>query len=508
MKAVSPAGPLSDLLIASPHGERTFLQGPSPVTYAQARRQTLQVAAWMRQNGVRSGDRVMIALANGPEVPLIAFAAAHLGAIFVVVNNQLKPYGFQQFYQQCEPRLVFLDETTAALAGEISNAKIISVGNKIACAESTFADILQTAAPDPQPFCGNPADPVCLIFTSGSTGMPRGVMLSHDNLRFVLAAIQERLQYRTDDVIGVFLPLSFDYGLYQIFLAAQAGAAVYLGRPEMIGPEILKILAAQKISVLPGVPTLFAALLKMLARSPRPLPHLRAVTNTGEKLPRAHVDQLLKFFPSLKVFLMFGLTECKRVSILLPEEMPQRPGSVGRPLTGTEVRVIDEQGRPLPPGETGELVVRGPHVALGYWRAGAETAQRFRRDADGARELHSGDLCSLDADGFLYFHGRKDTLLKHHGFRLSPLEIEEAACGIPGVIEAGAVKSEADDRLHLFISAKDSGLTAAQVVEELQKRLEPVKVPDQVHMIPELPKTANRKIDRKLLQARLAEPHD
>jgi acyl-coenzyme A synthetase/AMP-(fatty) acid ligase len=450
----------------------------------------------------------MIVTTNRIEVALLAFAVARLAAIFVVINNSIKSYGLKQILEQCEPSVVVLDETTLALANDVAGAKIISVGNsQPAGVHFSFDEIMQMPDPGPQRFPGIDLDPVCLVFTSGSTGKPRGVMLSHDNIRFVVAAIQERLQYRPDDAIGVFLPLSFDYGLYQIFLAVQAGASVFIGRPEMIGPEILKILARQNISVLPGVPTVFAAMLKMLERSPQPLPHLRAVTNTGDKLPRAYVRQLLKIFPNLQVFLMFGLTECKRVSILLPGEMPHRPDSVGRPLAGTEVYVIDDNGRRLAPGEIGELVIRGRHVALGYWRAEEETKQRFRQNgSSGLRELHSGDSCSVDSSGYICFFGRKDTLLKHRGFRISPLEIEEAACSIPGISEAGVVKSETDDALHLFVSLRNQDITSQQIVAELQSRLEPVKIPDRVHVIAELPKTANRKIDRKLLRNQLAAP--
>lgn len=488
--------------------ERSFLVGQSTLNYREAAIQTRKIAAWLQAHGIQRGDRVMILTANRPEVALIAYAVARIAAIFVVINNAIKPYGLQQILDQCEPKLVLLDESTLPLAAEIKTAKKIFIGEtKPAQTDFSFSELLSADDPGHQKFPGIDIDPVCLLFTSGSTGKPRGVTLSHDNIRFVVAAIQERLQYRTEDTVGIFLPLSFDYGLYQIFLATQAGAAAFIGKPENIGPEILKILAAQKISVLPGVPTLFAAMLKMLERRPQELPHLRAVTNTGDKLPRAYVEQLLKFFPSLRVFLMFGLTECKRVSILLPEEMAARPGSVGRPLVGTEVYVIDEEGQRLPPGEPGELVVRGRHVALGYWRAEEETRQRYRLDiTTGLRELYSGDSCSVDEGGYIYFYGRMDTLLKHRGFRISPLEIEEAACAIPGISEAGVVKSENDNVLHLFISVKDQSLTPEKVLAELQKRLEPVKIPDVVHVIAELPKTANRKIDRKLLKNQLAVP--
>ncbi len=501
------AGLLDDA--AELHGDRPFLVSNSDVlNYRDAAAQTRCIAVSLRAHGVQRGDRVMILTANRPEVALISYAVARIAAIFVVINNAIKPYGLQQILEQCDPKLVVLDDTTVPLAAEIKSAKKIFVGgSEPTDVDFSFDELLKSSDPGPQKFHGIDLDPVCLLFTSGSTGKPRGVCLSHDNIRFVVAAIQERLQYRADDTVGIFLPLSFDYGLYQIFLATQAGAAAFIGKPENIGPEILKILAAQKISVLPGVPTLFAAMLKMLERRAQPLPHLRAVTNTGDKLPRAYVEQLLKFFPGLRVFLMFGLTECKRVSILLPEEMAAHPGSVGRPLAGTEVYVIDEEGRRLPPGEIGELVIRGRHVALGYWRADEDTRQRYRHDiATGLRELYSGDSCSVDADGFIFFYGRKDTLLKHRGFRISPLEIEEAACAIPGINEAGVVKNESTNALHLFISVKDHSLTPQTVMAELQKRLEPVKIPDVIQIIAELPKTANRKIDRKLLKNQLAVP--
>jgi amino acid adenylation domain-containing protein len=485
--------------------DHPFIGGPNPLPYRTAAAQTRRLAAALQARGLKRGDRVVILTANRPEVGLLSFAVARLAAIFVVLNNQLKSFGLQQILEQCAPTIVVLDESTAPLAGDIKNAKIVFLGeNKPASAEATYAELLQTPDPGPQNFPGIDLDPVCLLFTSGSTGKPRGVTLSHDNIRFVVAAIQERLQYQPADIVGIFLPLSFDYGLYQLFLAAQAGATAFVGQPEMIGPQILRILTEQKISVLPGVPALFAAMLKMMERSPAALPALRAVTNTGDKLPQAYIDQLLKFFPKLRVFPMYGLTECKRVSILLPEEMAARPGSVGRALAGTEVYVVDEEGRRLPPGELGELVVRGRNVALGYWRAEEETRQRYRQNiATGLRELYSGDSCVVDADGYIYFHGRKDTLFKHRGFRISPLEIEAAACAIPGVNEAGVVKSDADGLLYLFVSVKDKDLGAPQVTAELQKRLEPVKIPDRIQVIAELPKTANRKVDRLLLKQQL-----
>ncbi len=486
-------------------GDRPFLLGARTVSYRQARLESLQIAQALKARGVKRGDRVIISTMNRAEAILTLFAVARLGAIFVIINNLMKPHGFKQILNQTTPVAVLLDETTENLSGEVTNALLIMTGSAPSVAgRISFSELLTTEHPAEIPFPGIDLDPVSLVFTSGSTGSPRGVILSHDNIRFAAAAIQERLNYRSDDTIGVFLPLSFDYGLYQVFLGLQVGAAVFVGRPEMIGPEIQKILATEKISILPGVPTLFAALLKLQKRKPQAFPQLRCVTNTGDRLPQAYVDQLLGFFPDLRVFLMFGLTECKRVSILLPEEMKDKPGSVGRPLIGTEVYVIDAEGRRLPPGEIGELVVRGRNVTLGYWQAEEETRQRFRRVGSGQTlELFSGDSCEVDADGFIYFYGRNDHLLKHRGFRMSPLEVEEAACGIPNVSEAGLVKSDRDDLLHLFVSVTSAELTEEKIMNELLTRLEPVKIPDRIYIVPDLPKTANRKIDRKALKQQL-----
>jgi acyl-coenzyme A synthetase/AMP-(fatty) acid ligase len=302
--------------------------------------------------------------------------------------------------------------------------------------------------------------------------------------------------------VAIFLPLSFDYGLYQLFYAAIAGASVFIGRPEMAGPELPRILAAQEISVLPGVPTLYGGLIKMQRYRPVPMPKIRVITNTGDHLPQSYIASLRELFPQARVHPMYGLTECKRVSILLPEEMEARPESVGRPLDGTEVFAIDENGQRLPPGERGELCVRGPHLAPGYWRAPEETAKRYPM-LDGKRTLRSGDYGSVDAEGFLFIHGRSDFLIKHKGHRLSPAEVEEEACRMLGVVAAGCVKDDAKDLLCLFVSVSDSSLDESKIIQALSAKLEPAKVPNRVFFLPELPKTGNQKVDRKALRAML-----
>jgi len=316
----------------------------------------------------------------------------------------------------------------------------------------------------------------------------------------------QRLQYQETDRIAVFLPLSFDYGFYQIFYALMRGSALFIGRPEMSGPELPRLLARHEITVLPGVPTLFAGLIKMQSWRPVALPQLRVLTNTGDHLPLPHIRLLQQLLPAARIFPMYGLTECKRVSIMLPEEIDAHENSVGRALDGTEVWTESPEGQHLPTGTVGEFIVRGPNVGLGYWRAPEETAKRYRFLPDGTRLLVTGDYGAVDAAGFLHFHARSDFMIKHKGHRMSPVEIEEAACRLPQVVAAGCIKDEAQDKLCLFLSITGECPEDAVIYQGLMAFLERAKVPDRLIYLDELPRTANQKVDRKALRALLTAP--
>jgi acyl-CoA synthetase (AMP-forming)/AMP-acid ligase II len=413
-----------------------------------------------------------------------------------VLTSQIKAESFQRIVGQCEPSLILLEEKRADLRPFCGTAKVVSL-------DQDFAALSETEAVElPKPEGGDAL--AFLVFTSGSTGMPRGVMLSHANVDFVTRAILARLQYRETDRIGVFLPLSFDYGFYQIFYALMSGAALFIGRSEMAGPELPRILARHEITVLPGVPTLFAGLIKMQSWRPVALPHLRMLSNTGDHLPLPHIRQLQQLFPQARVFPMYGLTECKRVSILLPEEIDAHENSVGRALDGTEVWTESPDGERLLPGEVGEFIVSGPHVGLGYWRAPEETAKRYRTLLDGRRLLVTGDYGAVDAEGFLHFQARSDFMIKHKGHRMSPVEIEEAACRVHGVTAAGCIKDEAQNQLCLFIASTGGPLEDAEILTALAQHLERAKLPDRLIHLPDLPRTANQKVDRKALRALLS----
>jgi acyl-CoA synthetase (AMP-forming)/AMP-acid ligase II len=445
-------------------------------TYRELAASSFAAAEWLRGRGIGRGDRVLLLGHNQARLVVLLFATSRLGAIFVLVSDQIRPFHLDHIRADCTPALVLrgdeLDEIPDVPTERLPEQPCLSI------------------------------DPSCLIYTSGSTAMPKAVMTTHRQLLFAARAIHDRLGYRTDDVVFCCLPLSFDYGLYQSFLCCLGGAHLVLGDDADAGPTLLGRLVEHDVSVLPLVPSLAVTLCRLVGRGGQAPRRLRMVTNTGADLSPARCAQLRAAVPGLAVVAMFGLTECKRVSIAEPDLDRTRPGSVGRPLPDTEVSIVDEYGRPVPPGEPGELVVRGAHVMAGYWNAPELTARRYRRDALGQPVLHTGDRCRLDADGYLYFVGRDDDVFKQRGVRVSTTEIEAAALDVPGVELAAALPPDGGHGSRLAVCGE---LTRAELLDGLIDRLDKQKLPDDCRVVAALPLSVNGKLDKRALAARWAE---
>jgi acyl-coenzyme A synthetase/AMP-(fatty) acid ligase len=316
---------------------------------------------------------------------------------------------------------------------------------------------------------------------------------------FAVEAIARRLRLRSDDVIGCVMPLAFDYGVYQVLLGLVTGAHLVWGRGAAAGPGLLSFLTDNEVTVLPVVPGLAQNLERLTRRAHHALPPLRMLTNTGATMSVDLRLRLQRAYPDMQVYLMFGLTECKRVSILLPEELGTKAASVGRPLDDTECIIVDGESRPLPAGELGELVVRGPHVTLGYWNDPEQTALRFRPWGPfGERALFTGDQCWLDADGYLYFSGRDDDVYKANGFRVSATEVAMAAEELDGVDEAYCLPGRGAEPALLVVV---STLAAHTVRERLHTLLEWFKVPDQIVVVEAIPLLRNGKVDPDAVRA-------
>jgi len=343
------------------------------------------------------------------------------------------------------------------------------------------------------------SDLACLIYTSGTTGDPKGVMSDHSNVIFAADSIISYLKNTESDIVINVLPLSFDYGLYQLLMVFRFGGTLVLEQSFTYPAVILQRIEQERVTGFPGVPTIYAMLLPM-DLSGFNLTSLRYLTNTAASLPVNHIEKLRRKFPQAAVFSMYGLTETKRTLYLPPAELDRRPGSVGIPIPGTEAWLEDEQGRRLGPGETGLLVVRGRHVMRGYWEAPEATAKRFRTDpTTGERLCHTGDLFRQDPDGFFYFVGRSDDIIKSRGEKIAPKEVENIIYGLRGV-HAVAVIGVPDPLLgqaiKAFVVATDSTLTEKQVIAHCRANLEDYMVPKVIVFCPELPQTTSGKIKK------------
>lgn len=458
------------------------------LTYGELRAKSVGLARFLVDAGVGPGNRVVVAADNSCAVVAVVYAIARIGAVFVLVHPDIRPAQLRYVADDCTPTLVL---HAPHFHHSVVGAGLADRARELELPAVAPHDVVTDTA-------WNPAqtDVAALIYTSGSTSAPKAVVSTHAQIRWATAAIAARLQIAPADVIGSFLPLSFDYGLYQVFLAATARCTLRLGRMHSVGPGLVPRLAHDRVTVLPVVPSLAGALIALLERRAATLPDLRLVTNTGAHFPAAYVRRLGELLPDTGLALMFGLTECKRTSILRPDEVAAHPDSVGRPLDGSRCWIVDSDGRSVPPGTRGELVVAGPHVMAGYWQAPQLTADRFRPGPEGERALYTGDLCSIDAGGFLYFYGRDDDVYKSNGFRVGALEVEAAALDVPGV-HAVALIPQLPAGPTLFACAD---LLPAEIVSGLRERLEDFKIPSRIELVPQLPLTANGKVDKRALR--------
>ena len=474
--------------------------------------------------GVRKQDRVVILTGNCPETIVSLYGTLKAGGVFVILEAHTKACRLGYILQNSAAKVVVarIDQAPIvreALANLNGDLKIIWVGAHarfngcpdIPCTtwDSVFAPLAgEGGYPGPSsadrlPRCID-IDLAALIYTSATTGNPKGVMCTHHNMISAARSIIQYIQNQQDDVILDALPLSFDYGLYQIIMAVVFGGTVVLESSFAYLHRVLNRIAEEKVTGFPIVPTMAAMLLKMRDLSKYNLSSLRYLTNTGAALPVQHIRHLRRLWPNVKIFSMFGLTECKRVGYLDPSELDQRPGSVGKAMPNCEVLVVDENGKEVGPGETGELIIRGSNVMQGYWRDPELTAQTYQPGPyPASRWLYSGDYFRRDEEGFLYFLGRKDDMIKTRGERVSPKEVENALCELESVAEV-AVIGVPDDILgraiKAFIVTRASGLDEKTVLRHCAEKLSPFMVPKYIEFVAALPRNVNGKVDKRALQ--------
>ncbi len=387
-----------------------------------------RLRAALRAAGVVAGDRVLAWLPRGWEAAAVWHATRDLGGVWVAAPRPLSP-----------------EQVAAVLADAEPKVAVCGTGDRLRLGAGPWLEFPGPNSAEDQ--CPPVTPPVsglaALCYTSGSTGRPKGVMVSHENLAGAISRLEAYLRHRPDDRLLALMPISSPWGLLQWLMAERAGAAIVLP-PIAMAAELARTIRQAGVTGLAALPTTWVQLVEYLDARGETLPSLRYVTTSGGVIPERILDRFAAVFPAAEVWMTYGLTEAFRTTVLPAAEFDRRKGSLGRPCPGVEISIVRADGTAAAVDETGELVHVGDCVTMGYWRQPEATRHSFtvrpeHRALLGDRPVHySGDRVRRDADGYLWFEGRGDELIKSGGYRISPSEIEEAVLALPGVVHAVA----------------------------------------------------------------------
>ncbi|MCC7596262.1 acyl-CoA ligase (AMP-forming), exosortase A system-associated [Janthinobacterium sp. FW305-129] len=513
----------------APHAPGLSWQGEE-TSYAALAQSVREAAATLLTLGLRRGARVAVYLEKRPENVSAMFGAAAAGGVFVPVNPLLKPEQVAYILADCNVAILVTSRERLAQLGPALAAcpdlqTVLLTGEplpesrlgklRVLPWSAVSSDVPAVGGPAPRPHAAIDTDMAAILYTSGSTGRPKGVVLSHRNMLAGALSVSGYLRNTPDDRILCVLPLSFDYGLSQLTTAFASGACAVLMNYLLLR-DIVEAVEQEAITGLAAVPPLWVQLSQLSWPLSTPL---RYITNSGGVMQRATLDRLRQSLPRAQVYLMYGLTEAFRSTYLAPEQLERRPDSIGQAIPNAEVLVLRPDGSVCDADEPGELVHRGALVALGYWNDAARTAERFKPLPPQASGLvlpelavWSGDTVRRDAEGYLYFVGRSDDMIKTSGYRVSPAEVEEVAYASGLVGEAAALglpHAVLGQAIALLVTpAPGVALQRDGILAACRARLPSYMVPLWVEIRDGvLPRNPNGKIDRPLLARELAQAY-
>lgn len=486
-----------------------------PYTYKQLLDEASRMAKAIIARGVKPGDRVALYMDNTWPCIVSIYATLLSGAVFLIINPQTKNDKLEYILNDSEAKLLLTDaHLSHVYDGIITNLKhitaIIASGDlkyKDKTSDilvESFKEVISGNDPLSNPVPSIPSDLAALIYTSGSTGSPKGVMQTHQSMVFAAHSIIEYQRLYDNEKILLILPLAFDYGLYQLLMAVILGGTLIVERSFTYPAQVFKRMKEEGATVFPAVPTIYAMLIAVHNRKKLCFKTIKKITNTAAALPVDYLKALKEIFPNAQIYQMYGLTECKRVSYLEPGMLDKKPTSVGKAIPGTEVYIRSKEGMPVAAGEKGILHVRGPHIMLGYWKQ-PELSANMLKDGPlpGEKVLCTQDWFKMDEEGFLYFVGRSDDIIKTRGEKVSPVEVENVLYSIRDIREVAVVGIPDElfgQSVRAYVSLEiDSILTDKEIIKYCMSKLENYMVPKEVIIKDELPKTATGKISKKEL---------
>jgi acyl-CoA synthetase (AMP-forming)/AMP-acid ligase II len=456
--------------------------------------------------GLRKSDRVAVLLDNRYEAVVSIYGILMVGGIFIPVNPETKGKKLQFILENSNVRFVVTDGRR-----HLENIPFLKdriVINVDGCQDVegkiiNFSNMLDEVYEHPEVRVID-ADIASIIYTSGSTGVPKGVTMTHLSMSTAVDSITTYLGNTPADIIINVLPISFDYGLYQILMTFKFGGTLVLEKNFVFFSSVIKSIKEEKVTGFPLVPAIAEIFLNLKIFNPEDLSSLRYITNTAQKLPERTIKNLQEKLPHVKIFSMYGLTECKRIAYLDPEKVLIKPNSVGKAMPNTEVFLVDEEGNRIDTPDTeGELVVRGSNLMKGYWNDEIETAKVLKEGYfPFEKVLFTGDIFKMDNEGDLYYISRKDDVFKVGGEKVSPREVEDTIYDLQGINEAVIIKREdpiTGFSLLAVVSTREC-INEEKIKAHCVKNLEKYLVPKKIVILDSLPKNQNGKIDRKLLQ--------
>lgn len=477
---------LQQLLINSankfPHKNALSI-GKNKFTYACLLRNATLFANRLKENGLKRGDRVVVCATNSVHVIVAFWGTLMADGIISLIAPDLE-----------EEKILYILKDSGASAF-VDLRKV-----------SAFTLDFETDALPEISFKNNELDLASIIYTSGSTGEPKGVMLTHRNMLTAASSINQYLDHSDRDVILSALPMSFDYGLYQMIMAFSVGATLVLEVDALFPAHILRKIEIEKVTVLPCVPTLFTLLTEHGRRFKYDYSTLRAVTNTGAALTHKNIKEISEIFPNAKIFSMYGLTECKRCTYLPPHAIMQKPDSVGIAIPNTELWIVDEAGQKVGPNIVGQLVIRGATVMRGYWNKPEETSKKLKEGPiPGEKVLYTGDYALQDEDGYLYFKGRMDEVLKFKGMKVSPIEMESTLSRLENVREVAVlgILDNSDDLMLVICLSASSNISDENLKAQVREALPRSLHPSHILIMKKLPKNTNGKINKRILKVEM-----
>lgn len=469
-----------------------------PLSYGELMEKSTKLANMLVDAGISRGNRVVIACGNTVET-VVAFWGALLANTIVSVIDHKQPLEKIYYTLRDSGASAFVHANNLDSNELNKNFPHIELLNQ----ESLINQIDKYKNQKLLPRKHLDIDLASIIYTSGSTGEPKGVMHTHRSMLAASHSINMYLDNTNNDVVLSALPLSFDYGLYQMIMMVAVGGTLVLEKNFVLPSRFLKLIETHQPTAVPLVPSMVPLLDQFNKLKPYNLDSVRYVTNTGAALMQGHISTIQKLFKECVVFSMYGVTECKRCTYLPPKEIATKPDSIGIPIPNTEMWVADETGARLGPNEVGEIVVRGQTVMKGYWNKPEATEKKLKAGpTPGEFILHTGDYGHMDDDGYFYFYGRIDEVIKSRGVKVSPKEIESILNEHQGIIEAAAVGVNHDlfgQAIVLFVSTNDKSLSIRDVEQYCKQKLQPQQQPVDIVFMSSLPKTTNGKLNKRLL---------